>query len=409
MGSVVARKNKAGEITGWKFMVCVGRDDNYRQIWRIKNVPRLDLTPAAERKKLRQQCDEWAQEQKEEYDRSHDKKDKTKTTLTVFIREHWFPDHVQNGKHTPASVDAYRRSSADIMAYFTDKKRLNEIDPESIKRYVNYLTTEARTDTGKPYSAATVQARYKTLRNIIRYAIRMKYIKATDDPFQWLAPEDKPYTPKQTVDFLTPEEAKEFMSCLESEPLFWKCLITVLIVCGLRRGECVGLQWRDLDAGKLTLTVNRNVTADKGAAEKVHVGPPKTKESQRSVPITPRLNELLMEYRQEQAGKYKDALTEESFIFCAASSPEKPLYPSTPTLWLRRFCKRYNLRDVSPHDLRHSAASLAMMSGADLKAVQTLLGHADPETTMRFYIGFSEETQRRTVSGIESLIYNDGK
>ena len=408
MGSVVARKNKAGEITGWKFMLCVGRDENYKQVWRTKNLPRLELTPAAERKELRRQCDEWAEGQKAEWKRTHHKADKAKVTVADFVQGHWLPDHVENGQHTPATVDSFKRIADHIVSYFeTHKcKRLNEIDTESIKRYVNFLTMEARTAAGKPYSAASVQMHFKTLRNIFGYAIRMGYVKATDDPFARLAPNDKPHTPKQRVDFLEPQEAKEFMLCLESEPLFWKTLFTVLIVTGIRRGECVGLQWRDLDAEKKTLTVRRNVTGDKNAAEKVHIGETKTG-NERTVPVTDRLYSLLMEYRQEQAGKYKDALTEESFIFCAANNPTKPIYPTTPTLQLRRFCKRYNLRDVSPHDLRHSTASLALMSGADLKSVQVVLGHADPETTLRFYTGFCEETQRRTVNGVETLIYGD--
>ena len=69
-----------------------------------------------------------------------------------------------------------------------------------------------------------------------------------------------------------------------------------------------------------------------------------------------------------------------------------------------KFVKRNNLPKVSPHDLRHTAATLALESGADLKQVQELLGHKDPSTTMGFYTGVTEEAQRRTIEGIESLI-----
>lgn len=66
--------------------------------------------------------------------------------------------------------------------------------------------------------------------------------------------------------------------------------------------------------------------------------------------------------------------------------------------------KRHNLPNVSPHDLRHTAATLALEGGADLKQVQQLLGHKDPATTMRFYTGVTEEAERRTVQGIESVL-----
>ena len=71
---------------------------------------------------------------------------------------------------------------------------------------------------------------------------------------------------------------------------------------------------------------------------------------------------------------------------------------------MAQFVKRHHLPNMSPHDLRHTAATLALESGANLKDVQQLLGHADPSTTMAFYTGVTEEAQRRTVEGIESMI-----
>ena len=82
----------------------------------------------------------------------------------------------------------------------------------------------------------------------------------------------------------------------------------------------------------------------------------------------------------------------------------RPIYPTEPTRWTQKFIKRHNLPNVSPHDLRHTAATLAIESGASLKAVQILLGHQDSTTTMDFYAGITEQAQRRTVEGIESLL-----
>lgn len=61
------------------------------------------------------------------------------------------------------------------------------------------------------------------------------------------------------VDFLTPEQAKEFLKALDIAPLQWQCMMTILILEGLRRGEVVGVQWSDIDFDKNTISVNRSV------------------------------------------------------------------------------------------------------------------------------------------------------
>ena len=111
-----------------------------------------------------------------------------------------------------------------------------------------------------------------------------------------------------------------------------------------------------------------------------------------------------MAFKREQDEKYNGVLLPNAYIFCRVDNPYKPEYPTEPTRWQSKFVKRHKLPNVSPHDLRHTAATLALESGADLKQVQQLLGHKDPATTMKFYAGVTKEAQRRTVEGIESII-----
>lgn len=401
MATITPKKDKQGNIVSYKVTLCVGRDERNKQIWRTKTINRPEgLTPAKERKEVERQADAWAETQKAEYERTHTKADRNKITLSEFVKEHWWPDHVMDGSHTPDSISFYKYMSDDIVAYFGDKKRLAQIDAEAVKRYIKYLNTEATTKSGQPLSATTVVRHYQTLRNIINYAIRFGYLK--DDPCKNLSEKDKPHLNNKKIDFLTPEQAQKFMKCLNDEPLFWQCFMNILITTGLRRGECVGLQWGDMDSDKLQITVKRNVTMDKEAENKIHIGETKTKE-QRVVPISQRLNGMLKRFKAEQEGKY-GKLMPSAFIFCRPENPYAPIYPTAPTRWQHRFVERNNLPKMSPHDLRHTAATLALESGADLKQVQDLLGHKDPSTTMRFYAGVTEEAKRRTVEGIESLI-----
>jgi integrase len=291
--------------------------------------------------------------------------------------------------------------SADILEYFGPRKRLAQIDAEAVKRYIKFCNTEAKTKKGEPYSATTVQHHFNTLRSVLEYARRFRYIQF--DPCQDLSQKEKPKRDKKQIDFLAPEDAKRFIEALETEPLFWRCFVNLLLTTGLRRGEAVGLQWGDIDSNEKTIRVQRNVTIDKNSPDKLHVGDTKTRES-RTVPVSPRVLALLMELKDAQQKKFGAVMFPTAYIFCSAADPYRPMYATEPTRWQRKFVERHNLPKVSPHDLRHTAASLALESGANLKQVQTLLGHADPSTTMQFYSGITEEAQRRTVEGIERIL-----
>lgn len=402
MATIIEKKNKAGEVVSYKVMVCVGRDEQYKQIWRTCTIKRPEgLTPAKERKEIERQADAWAEDQKAKYSKTNSKEDKDKITLVDFIRSHWWADHVMDGTHTPSSISFYGYMSDDIIEYFGPKKRLNQIDAEAVKRYLKYLNTEATTKQGKQYSATTIQHHFNTLRNILEYARRFHYIQS--DPCHDLSQKEKPHKDTKKVDFLDVGNAREFIRCLDGEPLFWRTFMNVLITCGLRRGECVGLQWRDIDSDKLTLNIVRNVTIDKSSSEKFRIGDTKTGES-RTVPLSPRVYGLLLELKHRHEERLQMKMLPSAFIFCRDTDPGKPVYPTEPTRWQRKFVKRHNLPNVSPHDLRHTAATLALEAGANLKEVQQLLGHTDPSTTMAFYTGVTEEAQRRTVEGIESLL-----
>ena len=400
MATLTTKTDDSGKPISYKFTCCVGRDDSGKQIWRTKTIKSPGLTPKREKDYVADQMAAWEKQQKADYARTHNAVDKDRITLAEFVTEHWWPDHVMDGSHTPSSISFYKQMSDHILEYFGSKKKLSQIDAETVKRYIKYLRTDAVSKSGKPYSATTIQHHFSTLRNILEYARRFHYIQS--DPCHDLTQKEKPHRDNKKVDFLSIHQAQRFMECLQDEPLFWRCFMTVLLKTGLRRGECVGLQWGDIDGNKLTLSISRNVTIDRNSPDKIYVGKTKTDED-RTVPISQGLYALLMTHKHEQQKKH-GVLLPNAFVFCSALNPYKPIYPTEPTRWQSKFVKRNDLPQVSPHDLRHTAATLALESGADLKQVQELLGHRDPSTTMAFYTGVTEEAQRRTIEGIESLI-----
>ena len=151
-----------------------------------------------------------------------------------------------------------------------------------------------------------------------------------------------------------------------------------------RRGECLGLQWTDIDFLNGTLTVNRSTTYTPECG--IRVAAPKTAHSIRTIPVVPSTLSLLKQLQKQQEREHPATLLTQAFVFSRPGDPFEPRDPSAITRHMKRFVKRAGLPDVSPHDLRHSCASLLLSSGADIKSVQEILGHADASTTLNFYV-----------------------
>lgn len=207
-------------------------------------------------------------------------------------------------------------------------------------------------------------------------------------------PMDKVERPKQRKDEVrgieaeayTIEEVKHILSCLEKEPLKWQALIRLLVDTGIRRGECCGLQWKDVDFKGNTITVAGNLcyTPQKG----VYLDTPKNGKT-RTIDVDPAIIALLQQLRLQQAGH---ALS--PFVFTQDNSPE-PMHPQSPTRYLKKFSARYGIDDLHPHKLRHSFASIAITNGADIASVSEKLGHSDKAVTLRMYTHADAESMKR--------------
>ena len=174
----------------------------------------------------------------------------------------------------------------------------------------------------------------------------------------------------------TAAELKYILDCLEMEPLKWRCFVWLLCDTGIRRGECCGLQWKDIDFQNETITIARglNYTPGKGVYEDT----PKNSQ-QRTIDLSPRVLALLQQWRAEQAGNCISV-----WVFNQDHSSE-PMHPQTPTRYLKKFSERYNVSGLHPHKLRHSFASVAITHGADIASVSEKLGHSDKAVTLRMY------------------------
>jgi integrase len=143
---------------------------------------------------------------------------------------------------------------------------------------------------------------------------------------------------------------------------------------GLRWGELSALRVRDLDLERRRLSVNENAVR---VGSELHVGSSKTHEL-RSVGFPNFLAEPLDELAS--------GMEPRALLFGDGDDPiQRPRSSGASRSWFMRALTDAGLPRMTVHDLRHTAASLAIASGANVKAVQRMLGHASAAMTLDVY------------------------
>ncbi|MCC8122829.1 MAG: site-specific integrase [Oscillospiraceae bacterium] len=396
----ISENVKDGKVVSYKFKACLGREKNSKQIFKcITWYPPENLTLAKIPKAAKVEADIWEREARQafiqeqkmaEYQRTH-------YTFSGFVNDVWFPLCVRDGSHRASTIAFYGYALKIILPYFDDVF-LHEITGIKVNEYLNWLRTKYRTKQGKPLAEKTIRHHYGLLSVIFNYAELQEII--TKNPIKRV---ERPKVTKKPVDALDEEEAAAFLKAVEGCNLDFRCLLQTFITTGLRRSECLGLQWRDIDLDNLIIHVERSATYTKESG--IVVAAPKTATSVRTVPIMASMATLLKQLRQQAERQYPDAILDCAFVFGSPADIFAPRDPNAVTRHLNRFIKANGLPNVSPHDLRHTCASLLLSSGANIKSVQEILGHADASTTLNYYVK-TDIKQMRTATDKFAAAFN---
>lgn len=254
-------------------------------------------------------------------------------------------------------------------------KNLNAMHLQSL--YRDRLDRGISEDKG--LSGSTVQKIHHVLHKALSQAVRWDLIPRN--------PADGVKAPTSSTKEMRPlsgEEARRLLETAAGDRL--EALYVLAVHTGMRRGELLGLKWEDVDLEASTLRIRRTMTrTDNGKT--LALGEPKTKQSRRTVRLTPRAVEALRRHRVRQAeeklaagGVYEDL----GFVF--AGEIGNLINPSN--LRQRSFIpllERAGLPKITFHDLRHTCASLLFSKNIHPKLVQELLGHARVAITLDTY------------------------
>lgn len=181
--------------------------------------------------------------------------------------------------------------------------------------------------------------------------------------------------------------------------------LAFLALTGLRLGEALALRWEDVQEdpnapGAYFVTVSKTRSDFEG---KAYENAPKTARGRRRVGLSPdalRIVQAMKGHVREEARAHGGPVS--PYLFPSPYSGQ-PLRQDRARVVMRQTCERAGLPLLSPHALRHSAATFLISQGHDPVSVATYLGHAQTSTTLNFYAHAAPDRLRGLAYGLEDL------
>ncbi|MDA8331592.1 MAG: site-specific integrase [Candidatus Dormibacteraeota bacterium] len=238
------------------------------------------------------------------------------------------------------------------------------------------------------------------LRKALADAVDAGYLEVNPAVRAWTAPRAE-----ATMRTWTEDEAAQFVRTLFGQPD--AALYRLALATGMRRGELLGLRWRDLDLDSRSLSVSQQVVR---AAGSLRVGSPKTAASRRRIALDADTVEVLRGHRRSQAVEKLQAGRGQSADDLVFGRPDgTPRDPDVVSHRFRNLVAAAKLPVIRLHDLRHTHASLLLARGTNPKVVQERLGHASVAITLDLYSHVVPDLQAEAALKIGAALRAPGR
>ena len=187
-------------------------------------------------------------------------------------------------------------------------------------------------------------------------------------------------------------------------PTHYKVFFMLLIHLGMRKGEALAIEWKDIDFSAKSVFIRRN-SQYRNSSTGVYTTLPKTKGSIRCLKLPDEIIDLLPKLKAEQEELKKnvgDNWVEHDRLFTAWDG--NPMHPSRPYNWLKNFCERENLPFKGLHNFRHALVTNLVHERTDIATVSSIVGHSNPNITLGIYTHEIKEATARGCDTISNLL-----
>jgi integrase len=374
-GTIFPRKDKTGEIVGYRGSITVGWKDG-RQDRRYFSAKTRDEVRA-----LIQQA-------------SLDAKrgmlaNAGSLTFGAYL-DAWLEHKTRETRAT--TVASYRGIVNAHLRPILGNHRLDKLQPV----HVDHLH---KTMLEKGVSRRTVQYAHVLMHGALQHAVQRELL-----PRNVASAVRAPAMQRREMRVWTPEEATRFLENIKRHRLY--AMFYLALTTGMRRGELLGLRWADVNLENARLRVRSSLVE---LNNKLVFSEPKTQASKRTITLAHDAVRVLEEHhesqrleRERQGSRWQD----HDLVFPSESGT--PMNSGNLVRMFKRLARAAGVPEIRIHDLRHTHASLLALNGVSPKVIADRLGHTNVGFTLQVYTHVFEEQRAVAALPLEELLRKAG-
>ena len=306
----------------------------------------------------------------------------------ITVGEHlhqWLEGYVKTNC-SQRTLDSYQSIIERHLIPALGQIQLKSLHPQAIQAYYGKACEKL--------SARTVHHQHRVLSQSLKFAVRQGYLGR--NPCELV---DPPSPTRKLMRTLRPGEVEVLLDTAR-DSYYYPVIYTALST-GLRQAELLGLRWRDINLG--SISVSQVLYKRRGICQ---FKEPKTTHSRRSVAMTPKLVLFLSEYKEDRKRLYHEfgkELTLDDLVF-TSEVEGKPIDPGVLSHAFKRMARKAGMEDIRFHDLRHTFASLMLLRGAKPKVISEALGHSSVAFTMDTYSHIIDGMQEDAMALLDEVL-----
>ena len=302
--------------------------------------------------------------------------------------DHWYQAYKKANLRSNTQMSYERRIYQHIIPAL-GRIPLDKLTTRDIQQFYTNLKKSGRLIRTELYGAGLSDQTVRGIHTTLHAALG----KAVEEKLIFRNPADScklPPAKSREMKVLAPDEIQRLLIQAREDGCYE--LLLLELATGLRRGEVLALQWRDLNLRTGALRVERQVHRVTG---ELVVSSPKTKAGNRTVILPAPVLKVFKAYQKTVHSRW---------MFPSPVKEDSPLDPAAVRKRLQTILERAECKRLRFHDLRHTFATASLEHGMDIKTLSTIIGHVSSTTTLNTYTHVTDAMRQNAADKIDQGI-----